>query len=173
MNQGPGSVTYDYQGKRFVLGHTTTYYALWDSRAPGAPLETFPLSHEGWASAWNRYSALEAAEPAYPMAPPVAQPYSTAPPPGQPYAPAPSPGQPYAPPGQPYSTAPPAGPMTGQAAQPARVSAGWWIVPILFGVIGGAIAWAATKDRNRAVARNLFIAGVIASVVWFLITSSL
>jgi hypothetical protein len=55
-----GAVHVDYRGRRYVLGRTEEVYAIWDGAVGGAPLETSPLSTEGWAQAWERYQALEA-----------------------------------------------------------------------------------------------------------------
>jgi hypothetical protein len=56
-----GSRVIDYRGVRYVLGRTESEYAIW--RAPGGgPLRTFPLTDEGWASAWTTYRGLEEEE---------------------------------------------------------------------------------------------------------------
>ena len=49
------------------------------------------------------------------------------------------------------------------------VSGAWYLVPLFFGLIGGIIAWAVTKDRDPRKARNLLIFGVVWTVVWFVI----
>ena len=55
-------------------------------------------------------------------------------------------------------------------SQPERseddVHAGWWIAPIVFGVLGGIVAWLAVRQTNAKTARNMFIAGVIANIIW-------
>lgn len=54
-----GAVHVDYRGTRYVLGRTADAYAIWDARG-GAPIQTHPLSDEGWAAAWQEYQRLEA-----------------------------------------------------------------------------------------------------------------
>jgi hypothetical protein len=54
-----GAVHVDYRGTRYVLGRTAEAYAIWDARG-GAPIQTHPLSDEGWAAAWQEYQRLEA-----------------------------------------------------------------------------------------------------------------
>ena len=59
--------------------------------------------------------------------------------------------------------------LTNSAAtpwQPAQhVSAAWYLVPLFFGIIGGIIAWAVTKDRDPRRARNLLIFGLVWTLV--------
>lgn len=66
-----------------------------------------------------------------------------------------------------------AAPMGSPAApwQPAQqhVSGAWYLVPLFFGIIGGIIAWAVTKDRDPKRARNLLIFGLVWSLVPILI----
>jgi hypothetical protein len=68
-----------------------------------------------------------------------------------------------------FSGEPAATPPTPSAAAPPQqqVNPAWWVAPILFGIIGGIIAWAVNKDADADTARNMMIAGVVASVVWF------
>jgi hypothetical protein len=49
------------------------------------------------------------------------------------------------------------------ASQP--VPAAWWLLPILFGTIGGIIAWALTRQRDPRMARNMLVTGVALSLV--------
>jgi hypothetical protein len=55
-----GVVMMDYQGSRFGVGRTRDAYAIWDLSRGGAPLETHPLTEDGWQVAWQRYHAHEA-----------------------------------------------------------------------------------------------------------------
>ena len=45
------------------------------------------------------------------------------------------------------------------------VSPAWWILPIIFGWLGGIIAWAATRDRDGRMARNMLITGLAVTAV--------
>lgn len=48
----------DYSGTRHALGRTQAAYAIWQA-AGGAPVQTFPLTDEGWAAAWVAWRQLE------------------------------------------------------------------------------------------------------------------
>jgi hypothetical protein len=53
-----GAWSIDYPGTRHALGRTQAEYAIWQA-AGGAPVQTFPLSDEGWAAAWLAWRQLE------------------------------------------------------------------------------------------------------------------
>jgi hypothetical protein len=42
-----------------------------------------------------------------------------------------------------------------------KVSRMWYLLPFLFGFIGGIVAWSALKDRNCPMAQNMLIIGII------------
>jgi FHA domain/TIR domain len=48
----------------------------------------------------------------------------------------------------------------------ASIGWGWWLLPILLGILGGLIAWGAVRERDRDRAQWLLIAGIISTVVW-------
>jgi hypothetical protein len=50
-------------------------------------------------------------------------------------------------------------------ASPRPVSAAWWLLPILFGTIGGVVAWALTRGRDPRVAKNMLLTGIALSLV--------
>lgn len=52
---------------------------------------------------------------------------------------------------------------------PEKVSNWWYVCPIFLGVIGGLVAWAFNKDRNPKKAMRFLIAGIVVSVIWFLV----
>jgi hypothetical protein len=61
------------------------------------------------------------------------------------------------------ATAPAPAPAAQEAAD---VNGAWWIAPILFGIIGGVIAWAVNRTIDSDTARNMLITGVVANIVW-------
>jgi Domain of unknown function (DUF4190)/zinc-ribbon domain len=55
------ALQYSHSGRRFLLGYGTGFFGIWDRERPGGPIERFPRSDEGWASAWTRFVTLEPA----------------------------------------------------------------------------------------------------------------
>jgi hypothetical protein len=53
-------VEFTHTGARYLLGYGADYFGIWDRNAPQQPLERFPRNDQGWASAWQRYSSIEA-----------------------------------------------------------------------------------------------------------------
>ncbi len=45
----------------------------------------------------------------------------------------------------------------------------WYLVPFLFGVLGGIIAYFLVKDDDRNMARNLLLFGICMSAIWYMI----
>jgi hypothetical protein len=45
-------------GERFVLGGSNEAYRIWGFRSAKSPIE-FPVTEEGWASAWTKFRDLE------------------------------------------------------------------------------------------------------------------
>jgi hypothetical protein len=56
---GSPSVQYTHSGFRYVLGYAADSFGIWDRHSPGAPVETFPRTDDGWRSAWVRFVGLE------------------------------------------------------------------------------------------------------------------
>ena len=54
-----GSAQYTHSGFRYVLGFVAESFGIWDRQSPGAPVETFPRTDDGWRSAWIRFVGLE------------------------------------------------------------------------------------------------------------------
>ena len=67
-----------------------------------------------------------------------------------------------------FAAAAPAPALASAPSAPGVVSVWWWIAPIIFGLIGGLVAFFATRDANPSMAKNMLIVGVIMSVFWYL-----
>jgi RNA polymerase subunit RPABC4/transcription elongation factor Spt4 len=50
-----------------------------------------------------------------------------------------------------------------------KPSNAWYLAPLLFGLIGGLIAYVGTKDEDKDMANNLLIFGLIWSIFLFII----
>jgi hypothetical protein len=50
---------YTHSGFRYVLGYVADSFGIWDRQTPGAPVERFPRTDDGWRSAWIRFVSLE------------------------------------------------------------------------------------------------------------------
>jgi hypothetical protein len=55
----PAEVHFSHSGQRFLLGYGGDFYGIWDRLAPGPPIQRFPMTDEGWASAWQLFNAWE------------------------------------------------------------------------------------------------------------------
>jgi hypothetical protein len=53
------AMQYTHSGTRYLLGYGRTFFGIWDRQNPAAPVERFPRTDEGWASAWRRYTQIE------------------------------------------------------------------------------------------------------------------
>ena len=51
-----------------------------------------------------------------------------------------------------------------------EVSDAWYLVPLLFGILGGLIAYVATKDQDDGKATNFLILGIFSSAFTFFVT---
>jgi hypothetical protein len=88
-----------YRGSEYQIGRGRDFYGIWPADEPvSQPLESWPLTREGWSGAWSRFTAIEApgtiveagsprvtppgSHTAVPAGPPVAppHPYSAVPP---------------------------------------------------------------------------------------------
>ncbi len=50
---------YTHSGTRYLLGYGKSFFGIWDRQNPASPVERFPRTDEGWASAWRRYTQIE------------------------------------------------------------------------------------------------------------------
>jgi hypothetical protein len=72
---------------------------------------------------------------------------------------------PLTPPDLPAHVPPPPLAAPPVAAPPATVSGAWWLLPVIFGLIGGLIAFAVVRPRNRGWAGWMLITGIIQSII--------
>jgi hypothetical protein len=162
---GQGALQFSHSGTRYLLGYGQDFFGIWDRTAAGGPVQRFPRTDDGWREAWLAYARIE------PTSVPVT-------PSGEPAGPwrsttAGGPGVQTASSGTGDRSASGGGAWPTQAA-PARrgVSGFWWLLPVLFGWLGGVIAWAATRNRDPRMARTMLITGIVLSVVLVLIFSA-
>jgi hypothetical protein len=132
---GDGALRFTHSGGRHLLGFGPDYFGIWDRERAGGPVARFPRTDEGWRDAWLQFVALEP------------HPSEIGLPEARPAAPPPPP---FRPPGR---------------APERPVSAAWWLLPILFGTLGGIIAWALTRGRDPRVARNMLLTGIALSLI--------
>jgi hypothetical protein len=52
-------IEFTHTGSRYLLGYGGDYFGIWDRNAPQQPIERFPRNDQGWATAWQRYAAIE------------------------------------------------------------------------------------------------------------------
>jgi hypothetical protein len=132
---GEGALRFSHSGARYLLGFGTDYFGIWDREEPGGPIARFQRTDGGWRQAWLRFLGLEPHPAEISL-------------PGGP------------PPARVRRERAPGGLPSGQP-----VPAAWWLLPILFGTIGGIIAWALTRERDPRMARNMLVTGVAFSLV--------
>src|SRR5215472_3077619 len=66
----PDYVSISYRGATYALGQGPEFYGIWYAAAPqGQPLETWPLTPEGWTAAWSRFASVEVPGTITPIAP--------------------------------------------------------------------------------------------------------
>ncbi len=53
-----------------------------------------------------------------------------------------------------------------QTEKPSKL---WYLVPIVFGLIGGLVSYIVIKDSDKEMARNMIIVGIVMAVVPFLL----
>ncbi|HLB71703.1 MAG TPA: zinc ribbon domain-containing protein [Candidatus Methanoperedens sp.] len=52
-------------------------------------------------------------------------------------------------------------------------SGAWYLVPFFFGILGGIIGYFAMRDKNKGMANNLLIVGIVSSIFWWIILAGL
>jgi hypothetical protein len=56
---GEGAVRFSHSGFQYVLGFGVDFFGIWERDRPGAAVERFPRTDQGWVEAWNRFRTLE------------------------------------------------------------------------------------------------------------------
>jgi hypothetical protein len=144
------AVQYTHSGRRFLLGYGRDFFGIWDRQRPGSPIAKFPRTDDGWRQAWLRFAAEEPYNTEVSIGPRE----GTAIP-------------------QEFGSGAPAegarGAPFGYNAPGRAVSGAWWLLPILFGLLGGLIAWLVNKEADPGRARAMLIVGVVVSLLAFLI----
>jgi hypothetical protein len=138
---GEGALQFSHSGSRYLLGYGPTFFGIWDRQAPGAPIRTFPRTDEGWRDAWLTYRQIEQ----------TFVPVSVGP-------------------GERGSGTVGAGAVGGPGGAREerlvrRVSGWWWVLPIVFALLGGVIAYFGVRDRDGRKARAMLLTGIALSVV--------
>ncbi|HWO71143.1 MAG TPA: zinc-ribbon domain-containing protein [Actinomycetota bacterium] len=130
------AIQYTHSGARYLLGYGADFFGIWERASPEAPVERFPRTDEGWRAAWYRFVALEPEHTEVGL-------------------------------GRPGSPGSPTAPSGWAAPAPAvrrRIHGAWWTLPILFGLVGGFVAWLANKDVDPRRAGWLLVVGALSSV---------
>ena len=51
---------------------------------------------------------------------------------------------------------------------PRKTSWAWWLLAFFFAWVGGLIAWAVVREKDRSKAKGLLILGLVMTAFWFL-----
>jgi hypothetical protein len=167
-----------YRGSNYQIGRGRDFYGVWPAaQSVSQPLESWPLTREGWYGAWSRFTAVEAPGTIVQAGPPVTTP------PG-PHAP-PPPGQRIFMPAGPAAAGPRPEPLAAPAARgeretlpagasrPAVIAAVLLVVGVACGVIGlfppylGGASLA--QHADQLVPHVIYLAGWAASAVLILL----
>lgn len=140
MSDAP--LQYTHSGSRYLLGYGEGFFGIWDRlRADPGPAERFSRDDAGWAEAWIRYTALEPDHVVVGLGGAA---------------------------GAPTSSGAAEGPTTSEPPRmsaPGRTPGAWWLLPLVLGWIGGAIAWFALRRRDPRLAAWMFVAGIASNLV--------
>lgn len=134
---------YTHSGRRYLLGYGESFFGIWDRRSEGdEPAHRFPRDDDGWREAWLRFKDLEPESIAVGLA-------SAA--------------------GRTEAANARVGPVgdTDGAVSPSRVNPAWWSLPILFGLLGGLIAWGRNRKTHPQVALIMLLLGLATSGLAF------
>jgi hypothetical protein len=141
------ALQYTHSGTRYLLGYGEDFFGIWDRQAGGPAIARYPRTREGWTAAWARFSAWE------PQSADIGI-------------------------GGRLQDAGDPGPETGprESARPAPGSGTlnplWWLLPILFGFLGGLVAFLVNREADPRAARAMLLVGAgLSLLVTFLIAS--
>jgi hypothetical protein len=137
------AVAFSHTGYRYLLGHGTDFFGIWDRQVPGPPIHRYPRTDEGWRTAWQHFVSLE----------PGGQPVGGA-------VGAPGTTQQYPPAGSAYAGAPR---TNGMAIASLVLGIVWlyWIGSILALIFGYVAKKEIDRSGGRETGRGLAIAGIV------------
>lgn len=137
------ALQYTHSGSRYLLGYGEGFFGIWDRlRADPGPAERFARDDAGWAQAWVRFTALEPDHVVVGLGGSA----------GASSAPDARDGR-------------PPDELGATPRERERIPGAWWLLPLVLGWIGGAIAWFALRRRDPRVAAWMFLAGIVSNVV--------
>ncbi len=140
------ALQYTHSGTRYLLGYGEDFFGIWDRQAGGPAVARYPRTREGWTAAWARFSAWEphSADVGIGGGPQNAGDLEPGP----------------VPPG-------PARPAGSRTFNPL-----WWLLPILFGFLGGLVAFLVNRQVDPRAARAMLLVGAgLSLIVTFLVAS--
>jgi hypothetical protein len=145
---GEEALQYTHSGQRYLLGYGRDFFGIWDRWSPSAPVDRYPRDDAGWRAAWLRFVSLEPNNAEIGLGGTAGLPSAGAPTGGR--------AQPQTPyPGYEHPREPPVRPVSGA----------WWLLPILFGLLGGLVAWLVNRRADPRTARTMLLVGLAISVV--------
>src|SRR5215475_12259295 len=159
----PDYVSVAYRGATYALGQGPQSYAIWYAAALQAqPLESWPLTPEGWTAAWSKFVSVEVPGSITPVAPAASGPVSG------PVSPMTGPVGPVA--SSTATGAPPGGAVAGPGGFVTGPDAAYGASPSVAGAPGLAGSWTSPGPNARpepspgVLIRNSRIAAVLLAV---------
>jgi hypothetical protein len=132
-----GALQYTHSGSRYLLGYAENFFGIWDRTAGETPVARFPRTDEGWKQAWTQFTAWEPYSAEVGIGPSRSE----------------------------SAAVSPASGGFGGASRPSAVNPLWWLAPILFGLLGGLVAFLVNRDRDARTARTMLIVGASITIV--------
>lgn len=138
---------YSHSGRRYLLGYGESFFGIWDRRADGeAPVHRFPRDDAGWREAWLLFRDLEPENVSVGLA-----------------------GANTSAGTDPADAALIGALRDGDSSQEVRerIHPAWWSLPLLFGLLGGLIAWGRNRRRHPEMAVIMLLLGLASSGMAF------